>query len=45
MRPSTSRREQLQIELGELQRRYDNLTMRIAAVDTDLGREMDGERR
>lgn len=42
---STSRREQLQLELGELQRRYDNLTLRIAAVDTDLGREMDGERR
>ena len=40
-----SRRERLQTELGEMQRRYDNLTRRIAAVDTDLGREMDGERR
>ena len=35
--PSTSWRDRLQAELGELQRRYDNLTSRIAAVDVDLG--------
>ena len=34
---SASQRERLQTELNELQRRYDNLTSRIAAVDTDLG--------
>lgn len=43
--PSAGLRERLQTELDELQRRYDNLTSRIAAVDTDLRREMDGERR
>jgi hypothetical protein len=40
-----SQRERLWGELEELQRRYDNLTSRIQAVDTDLGREPDSERR
>ncbi len=30
---------------GEAQRRYDSLTKRIAAVDADISRELDGERR
>lgn len=29
----------------EAQRRYDTLTKRIAAIDEDIGRELDGERR
>ena len=38
-------RKRLQTEYGELQRQYDTLTSRIAAVDTDLGRALDGEQR
>lgn len=30
----------LKTRLGELQRRYDVLTRRIAALDTDIGREL-----
>ena len=32
----------LKTKLGELQRRSDTLTKRIAAVDTDIGRALDG---
>lgn len=35
----------LQNQRAELQRRYDTLTKRIAALDTDIGREMDSERK
>jgi seryl-tRNA synthetase len=35
----------LEVKRGELRRRYDALTKRIAALDTDIGREMDAERR
>jgi hypothetical protein len=33
----------LTTQLGELHRRYDTLTKRIAAIDTDIGRELDSE--
>lgn len=42
---ASSQRERLLTELDELQRRFDNLTSRIRAVDTDLGRVMDSEHR
>lgn len=33
------------IQLGELRRRYEVLTKRITALDTDIGRELDSERK
>jgi formylglycine-generating enzyme required for sulfatase activity len=43
---SASASEQhLKTQQGELQRRYDTLTKRIAALDTDIGRELDSERK
>ena len=38
-------RKRLETEYGELQRQYDTQTSHIARLDTDLGRELDGERR
>ncbi len=35
----------LRTQQAELQRRYDTLTRRIAALDTDIGRELDSERK
>lgn len=35
----------LKTQLAELQRQYDTLTKRIAAVVTDIGRELDSERK
>jgi hypothetical protein len=38
-------RRHLQQKLVELQSKYDTLSRRIAAIDTDIGRELDSERR
>ena len=35
----------LETQSTELQRRYNTLTKRIAALDTDIGRELDSERK
>ena len=35
----------LKTQVDELRRRYDTLTKRIAALDTDIGRELDSERK
>jgi CHAT domain-containing protein len=42
---SSATEKHLKTQLDELQRQYDNLTSRIAALDTDLGRELDSERK
>jgi hypothetical protein len=42
---SQSTAHHLKTQQTELQRRYDTLTRRIAALDTDLGRELDSERK
>lgn len=42
--PSVSRRH-LETQRNELQRRYTMLTKRITALDTDIGRELDAERK
>jgi hypothetical protein len=39
------RREHWQRVLDELSRKYDALTKRIAAINNDIGRELDGERK
>lgn len=45
-RPHTSaQRRHLKTQLAELQRRYDTLTDQIAALDIDIGRELDSQRR
>jgi hypothetical protein len=35
----------LEVKRGELRRRYDTMTKRLAALDTDIGRELDSERK
>lgn len=42
---SSATEKHLRTQLDELQRRYDTLTKRIAALDTDVGRELDSERK
>ncbi len=42
---SQSTEHHLTTQQAELQRRYDTLTRRIAALDTDIGRELDSERK
>lgn len=44
MRPSTADKH-LRTQLRELQHRYNSLTERIAAIDSDLDRELDNERK
>lgn len=43
--PTSATEKHLWTQLDELQRRYDALAKRIAALDTDIGREMDLERK
>jgi len=43
--PPSSTEQHLRIQLTELQRRHDILTRRISALDTDIGRELDSERK
>ncbi len=43
--PSAAAVRHMRTQLDELQRRFDTLTRRIAALDTDIGRELDSERR
>lgn len=43
--PGSSSRRHLETQHAELQRRYDTLTQRLAAVDTDIDRELDSERK
>lgn len=43
--PSGAAMQHMRIQRDELQRRFDALTRRIAALDTDIGRELDSERR
>lgn len=43
--PTSATERHLRTQLDELQRRYDTLAKRIAALDTDIGREMDSERK
>ncbi len=43
--PTSTLETHLQTQAGELHRRYDTLTKRIAALDTDIGRELDSERK
>lgn len=42
---TSSQHHDLEVKRDELQRRYDVLTKRIAALDTDVGRELDSERK
>lgn len=42
---SPSQRLHLETQRSELQKRHTTLTRRIEAIDTDIGRELDGERR
>lgn len=42
---STTEQRHLQTQLSELTKRYDHLTERIAALDRDISRETDGDRR
>jgi hypothetical protein len=41
---TTASEHHLRTQRGELLARYDTLTKRIAALDTDIGRELDSER-
>jgi len=43
--PISATDRHLGVQRDELQRRYDTLTKRIAALDTDIGREWDSERK
>ncbi len=43
--PTPATDHHLKTQQAELQRRYDTLTRRIAALDTDIGRELDSERK
>jgi len=43
--PTAATEKHLKTQLDELQRRYDALTKRISALDTDVGRELDSERK
>jgi hypothetical protein len=43
--PTSATEKHRRTQLDELQRKYDTLTKRIAAVDTDIGRELDSERK
>jgi hypothetical protein len=43
--PTSASEQHLKTQQHELRRRYDTLTRRIAALDTDLGRELDSERK
>lgn len=43
--PSAAAVRHMRTQLDELQRRFDTLTRRITALDTDIGRELDSERR
>jgi hypothetical protein len=43
--PSAAAVRHMRTQLDELQRRFDVLTRRITALDTDIGRELDSERR
>jgi len=45
MIPSAAAVRHMRTQLDELQRRFDVLTRRITALDTDIGRELDSERR
>lgn len=42
---SSATEKHLRTQLDELQRRYNTLTKRIAALETDIGRELDSERK
>ena len=42
--PTSASEQHLRTLRGELLRRYDTLTKRIDALDTDIGRELDSER-
>lgn len=42
--PKSASEQHLRTQQDELQRRYRTLTKRIAALDTDIGRELDSER-
>jgi hypothetical protein len=43
--PTSATEQHLRTQQAELQRRYGTLTKRIAALDTDIGRELDSERK
>ena len=43
--PTSATEKHLRTQLDELQRRYETITDRIAALDTDIGRELDSERK
>ncbi len=43
--PSAAAVRHMRTQLDELQRRFDVLARRITALDTDIGRELDSERR
>ncbi len=43
--PTSVNMQHLKTQQGELRRRYDTLTKRITALDTDIGRELDSERK
>ena len=43
--PTSATEKHLRTQLDELQRQYDTLTKRMAALDTDIGRELDSERK
>lgn len=45
MKTLTAYEKHLRIQKDELQRRYDTMTERISALDTDIGRELDAERK
>lgn len=44
-RSNDPQRRHLETQFQELTKQYEQLTARIAALDTDIGREMDSERR
>ena len=42
---TSSQHRDLEVKREEMRRKYDTLTKRIAALDTDIGRELDSERK